>query len=102
MLLREIPKSNLNPHPYPWLFAREQQGDERSKNLLNLEVSEKFVCVDGGTLIYVPISGNWVDVASFHPKGWQIKNHQYWHKLHLNKNQIVGETLPDLNKVWMS
>ena len=59
MLLRELPITKYQTvHPFPWLFAREKQGDLNAAYLLDQEVSHRYVW-SGGLLIYVQDSGNW-------------------------------------------
>lgn len=71
MRLRDLPKNmHQTVHPFPWLFGREQQGDEYARQLLDTEVAGRFVW-DGGHIVYVQPLGSWYVVAEVSRNGRQ-------------------------------
>ncbi len=94
MLLREIPLNKTQTvYPFPWLQAREQNNNAPlDTGLLDIDVSNKFV-YSGGLLIYFQPSGNWIVVAEtkypFSPKGWIVRNWEYWNKAINNADSII-------------
>jgi len=88
MLLRNLPiADNQTVHPMPWLFAREQdethEAHQAAIRALDSEVAQKFV-YQGGMLIYVATSGNWIVVAEKIGKdnGWIPRNKALWNRVH--------------------